>query len=130
MIENDVVIEVCPISNRMLALVHGEHPAREFRRQKIPLVISSDNPGFWSAKLLAHDLYLALMTIAFDNEGWGVLEEWMMNSIGRSSLNDSEKGQIREKWIRSIGDFIPTMIKTHEIYTEIMPASHFDSVVA
>jgi adenosine deaminase len=45
--ENDVCVEVCPISNRLTgALKEGEtHPIREFLKSGVPFVICADNPG-------------------------------------------------------------------------------------
>lgn len=123
-----IAIEVCPLSNKMLKLVHGEHPAKEFRRKNIPLIISSDNPAFWSAKLLAHDFYLALLTIALDTDGLDILKEWVLNSIEYSSLSEDEKFAAKKQWLKLWEEFVKTTANDdrYKDYKDMKPASSFD----
>lgn len=47
----------------------------------MPIVISSDDPGFWNAKGLSYDYYYALMSIAPMDAGLGFLKQLILNSL-------------------------------------------------
>ena len=51
--ENDICIEVCPISNRLTGAIKEEeiHPVLEFIKNEVPFVICSDNPAIHNCNL-------------------------------------------------------------------------------
>lgn len=57
--KHKIGIEVCPISNQVLGLVGDlrNHPLSSLLMDNYPVVISSDDPGFWGAKGVTHDWY-------------------------------------------------------------------------
>ena len=60
--ENDVCVEVCPISNRLTGAVKGSdyHPVVEFVKNDVPFVICSDNPAIHNKTL--NDDYFSFYT--------------------------------------------------------------------
>ena len=54
LIESDICVEVCPISNRMTGAVGEieEHPITKFVKGGVPFVISSDNPAIHCSGLV------------------------------------------------------------------------------
>lgn len=78
-----ICIEVCPISNQVLKLVTDmrNHPANFYVSQNLPIVIASDDPGFWNAKGLSYDFYYALMSMTPATTGLSFLKELVLNSI-------------------------------------------------
>lgn len=78
-----ICIEVCPISNQVLKLVTDmrNHPANFYVSQNYPIVIASDDPGFWNAKGLSYDFYYTLMSMTTASTGLSFLKELVLNSI-------------------------------------------------
>lgn len=78
-----IALEVCPLSNQILRLVNDlrNHPAVFYVSQSIPIVISSDNPGFWDSKGVSHDFYYALMAIAPHSAGIDFLKQIVWDSL-------------------------------------------------
>ncbi|XP_037898624.1 adenosine deaminase 2-like isoform X1 [Glossina fuscipes] len=91
--ERNIAIEVCPISNQVLHLVWDlrNHPGAFYLSQNIPVVISSDDPGFWGAKGLSYDYYYAIMSLASNQSGLRTLKQLVWNSISYSTLNKTER---------------------------------------
>ncbi|EDV42743.1 uncharacterized protein Dana_GF16877 [Drosophila ananassae] len=97
-----IAVEVSPISNQVLNLVWDlrNHPGALFLAQDVPMVICSDDPGFWNAKGLSYDLYYAIMSLAPKNAGLRLLKTLVGNSIRYSAMTKEEKSrsyQILEK---------------------------------
>lgn len=59
--EQDICVEVCPISNRLTGAVPAfdAHPLRQLRKHGVPFVICSDNPAIHQ-KGLNHDYMEAI----------------------------------------------------------------------
>lgn len=81
--ERRICIEVCPISNQVLRLVTDmrNHPANFYVSQNLPMVISSDDPGFWNAKGVSYDFYYALMSLTSAETGLSYLKQLVLNSL-------------------------------------------------
>lgn len=97
---NDIAVEVNPISNQVLRLVDDlrNHPAAVLLSQNIPIVISSDNPSLWEVSPLSHDFYYTFMGIASRQSDLRLLKKLAINSIQYSALNDDEKNDAFDKW--------------------------------
>ena len=78
-----IAVEICPISNQVLKLVGDlrNHPATFYVSQDIPIVIGSDDPGFWNAKGLSYDLYYAYMSFFPAYTGLEALKKLVATSI-------------------------------------------------
>ena len=53
LVQKDICIEICPISNRRTGAVKAKeaHPVKEFIKNNVPFIICSDNPGIHMANL-------------------------------------------------------------------------------
>ncbi|XP_053674133.1 adenosine deaminase 2-like [Anopheles nili] len=93
--QRQVAIEVCPISNQVLGLVSDlrNHPAGFYVAQNIPIVIASDDPGFWDAAGVSFDFYYAFMAIA-PQTGLGFLKQIVWDSIKYSTISETERQNI------------------------------------
>ncbi|XP_020279115.1 adenosine deaminase CECR1-like [Pseudomyrmex gracilis] len=96
----EIAVEVCPISNQVLALVKDlrNHPATTLFATGSPVVISNDDPGLWNAKGLTHDFYEAFMALMSASSDLGSLKQLAMNSFIYSSLNNTEKQNALTRW--------------------------------
>lgn len=81
--QKKIAIEVCPISNQVLKLVHDmrNHPAAVMISQNVPVVISNDDPGFWGVKGLSYDYYYAYMSFYPVFSGLEALKSLVFASI-------------------------------------------------
>lgn len=88
-----IAVELSPISNQVLHLVWDmrNHPGAQYMSLDIPIVICSDDPGFWNAKGLSYDFYYAIMSLAPNNAGLRVLKSLVFNSIRYSILSELEQ---------------------------------------
>lgn len=90
-----VGLEVSPISNQVLGLVRDlrNHPGAFYIAENLPMVISSDDPGFWHASGLSYDHYYALMSFAPYGAGLETSLQLVLNSMKYSILTNSERKQ-------------------------------------
>lgn len=81
--EKRIALEICPLSNQVLKLVHDmrNHPATFYVSENIPIVISNDDPGFWNAKGLSYDFYYAFMAFFPAYSGLEALKKLVFASI-------------------------------------------------
>lgn len=88
-----IAIEIAPISNQVLHLVQDlrNHPATFYVSENVPIVICSDDPGFWNAKGLSYDMYYAFMSFTPVTAGLNVLKQFALNSLNYSGMNSTEK---------------------------------------
>lgn len=98
--EKGIGIEVCPISNQQLGLCQDLrlHPASILMKSKVEVTISSDDPAFWGASPLTHDMLATFLWIMGENEGLATVKALIQNSIRKSSFNDTEKEAAMKAW--------------------------------
>ena len=107
-IEQDVPIEVCPISNQVLKLVEDlrNHPASPLIQESFPVVISADDPGIWGAKGLTYDMYEAFMGMASATMDLRLLKKLALNSIKYTTLDSEGKDKcmnmFETKWHNTV----------------------------
>lgn len=78
-----ICLEVCPISNQVLGLIRDmrNHPATVYSALNVPMVIASDDPGFWGATGLSYDFYYALMSFTGVETGLTYVKQLVLNSL-------------------------------------------------
>lgn len=104
-IKEKICLEVCPISNYILAYVLDMriHPARFLINQGLQISINSDDPGFYGYKGVTLDfayVFLAWQLTLAD------LKQLGLNGIEYSSLSDEEKELHFEKFHKDWNGFI------------------------
>ncbi|XP_069683236.1 adenosine deaminase 2-like [Periplaneta americana] len=111
--QRQIAIEVNPISNQVLMLVQDlrNHPAATLMADNYPVVISSDDPSFWGAKALSHDMYEAFMGIAGLDADLRVLKQLALNSLKYSALDKNDKEDAISAWEEKWNRFIDEVLK-------------------
>ena len=106
--ENDVALEVNPISNQVLRYVDNleVHPVNSFLAQGIQVVISSDDPGVFGYHGLSLDLWTALVAFQLDLAG---LKTLCRNSLEYSGLEGEEKEAALGRWEKSWDAWVEQM---------------------
>lgn len=96
----DIGIELNPISNQILRLVNDmrNHPGNFFFARNLPVVVSSDDPGFWGAPGISYDFYEAFVGMMSRKADIRALKQLAMNSITYSCLSDNEKKKVLQSW--------------------------------
>jgi adenosine deaminase CECR1 len=105
LIEREVPLEVCPISNQVLRYV-GDlrvHPASGYLRRGVPCVISSDDPGIFGYEGLSYDFWEAFMAWKLS---LAQLKQLALNLIFFSAMTDVEKNRARKVWETKWHSFI------------------------
>jgi len=89
-----VPLEVCPVSNYCLGIVkQGEiHPLREMVGAGLNCCINSDDPAMFSTSLINE--YETMASMGFSTSE---LEQFNLNALQASFLNDSEKNKYRDE---------------------------------
>ncbi|KAF7592256.1 cat eye syndrome chromosome region, candidate 1 [Aspergillus hancockii] len=99
-IDNGIMVEVCPISNEVLRLATDilHHPLPAMIAHGIPTAISNDDPAILGqdAAGLSYDFYQTVQ--GFDNIGLAGLGALAQNSVRWSNFED----QTEVEWIRDI----------------------------
>ncbi len=97
MIEEDICVEVCPISNQVLGYVSDlrVHPAAGYLKAGVPCVLSSDDPGLFGYYGMTPDIWEAVMAWDLDLKA---LKQLCMNSLKYSGMNLLEKEKALLTW--------------------------------
>lgn len=104
-----ICVEVCPVSNAALGYCadFSQHPAADYRRQGIPLVICSDDPAYQAHSVLTGD-FLAVVA------GWDLalpdVKELCRNSLRYAFLPEEHKASLISHWERAWSRFEATTI--------------------
>ncbi|MBD3167280.1 hypothetical protein GF324_11825 [bacterium] len=103
-IERNICLEVCPISNQTLDYVDDlrNHPAVMWLATGVPFVLSSDDPGLmryrwsydWVAAVLGWDLSIADIRMLIEN------------SFAYGGLTDEQRPAVHAAWQQQWDDFI------------------------
>ncbi len=104
-IEDDICLEVCPISNNTLRYVHDLrlHPGLEYLKRGVPMVLASDDPSYQEHTSLVDDFFAAI--VAWDL-GVAEIKQLCMNSITYSATSESNKEYMTETWINDWDLFV------------------------
>ncbi|XP_045175123.2 adenosine deaminase AGSA-like [Mercenaria mercenaria] len=114
--QQDIAIEVNPISNQVLKLVDDmqNHPASVLLADGLPVVISSDDPAVWGAQGLSYDFYAAFMALSGRDDGLEVLKQLSMNSLIYSAMEEKKKVQALKDWQVKWKTFIDKTVRNLE----------------
>ena len=96
--KDNFVIQSCPVSNQMLGYVPDlrQHPALNYYRSGIPLILGADDPGTMGYDDFTVDWYEVY-------NAWGLdlsdLKKLAENSLRYSTMNDTDKKTaVESKW--------------------------------
>ena len=110
LIERNIVIEVCPISNQILGYAPdlSKHHAREYIKAGVPVVLASDDPGMFYTKGLSYDFYVAVLA-------WDLnladIKQFCINSVNHSGGTGEERQKLKALWQNKWDNFINEMSK-------------------
>ncbi len=108
-IENDICLEVCPISNQTLIYANDvrEHPAVEYLKRGVPMVLGSDDPAYQEHTTLVDDWFAAIVS-------WGLcaaeIKQLCMNSITYSGLDETSKPAAMTAWQKQWDSFVDSFV--------------------
>ncbi|MFA8450429.1 MAG: hypothetical protein ACEPOW_07025 [Bacteroidales bacterium] len=113
-IDQDICIEVCPLSNQILGYVRDLrlHPAANYIKEGIPITLNSDDPGMFGYNGVTPDFWTAYMA-------WDLnlpqVKRIIWNSIEYSTLNKEEKEIAFTALKNSWAKFIDNTLKEFEL---------------
>lgn len=104
-IEEDIPLEVSPISNQLLGYAPDlrGHPAIEYMKRGVPMVISSDDPLIFGNDGLSYDFFVAVTEWGL---GLGEVKYLCVSSIRYSAASPDEKKAMMENWNKKWDAFI------------------------
>jgi adenosine deaminase CECR1 len=111
LIEKQIAVEVCPTSNQILGYVADlrNHPAVNYYKSGVPIVIAGDDPGSFGYNELTVDYYMAYMA-------WGLdmydLKTIANNSIRYSVLPEEKRAEGYTKFARAWDTFVDETYKS------------------
>ncbi|MEQ9301742.1 MAG: hypothetical protein RIF33_24390 [Cyclobacteriaceae bacterium] len=108
-IEQDICLEVSPISNQVLGYVEDlrMHPANALIRKGVQITISSDDPAIYQYEGLTYDYWSILLAWQLDLRS---LKKLSMNGILYSTLTDDEKSTAMGYWEADWKEFIDIIL--------------------
>ncbi len=103
--EDDICLEVCPISNQILRYVADLrlHPATEYLKRGVPFALCSDDPAYEEHTTLADDYFAAI--VCWDL-GLAEVKQVCMNAIDYSLTDEATKKEMKENWEQSWDTFL------------------------
>ena len=103
-IEDDITVEVCPVSNLSLGYVHDLrlHPAKRYLSAGVPVVICSDDGMFMTPNPLVDDFFAGILC-------WDLslrdIRKICERSIRAGGLSEEETDHLLKVWQRAWNDF-------------------------
>lgn len=103
--EANIVLEVCPISNLVLGYIGDlrSHPAVEYLKRGVSLVLCSDDSQYFENKTLVDDYYAAIMCW---NLGLEQLKIISKNAVLYSGLTGSVLDKALDNWNQEWDEWI------------------------
>lgn len=108
--EEKIPLEIAPVSNYSLGYVTDwrNHPAIEYVRRGIPVVIGSDDPLLFGNNGLSYDFFIAAV---YWNMQLAELKKFCINSITYSAVTEREREKMMERWSQLWDDFIDDVLQ-------------------
>ena len=112
--ENDIGIEVCPISNLVLGytLDMRWHPIRLLMQKGVAVTINSDDPTFWGYSKLSLDFTYGFIAWQLDLKD---VKQLAINSIKQSSISENLKPNLLKKFHQNWNEFITAMLEDFNV---------------
>ena len=101
----DIALEICPVSNIRLGYVSDlrQHPAIEYLKRGVPIVIASDDPIFFENKALTDDWFAVILSFDLTISE---IKQLSLNSILYSGVSSREKARLLKVWKRQWQNFV------------------------
>lgn len=108
--EEQIPLEIAPVSNHSLGYVADwrNHPAVEYARRGIPVVLGSDYPLFFGNNGLSYDFFIAA---AYWDMSLSELKKFCINSIKYSAVTEREREAMMNRWAERWDDFIDDVLQ-------------------
>jgi adenosine deaminase CECR1 len=102
---NDIALEICPISNQLLRLLHDLriHPALGYMNRGVQCVLGSDDPSILGNSGLSYDFWEAYYAWGLDLDE---LKQLAANSLRYSALGPDEKTAALARWNQQWDDWV------------------------
>ncbi|CAI2366365.1 unnamed protein product [Moneuplotes crassus] len=107
-IEEDIGIEICPISNLVLGYILDMrwHPIRTLMNKGVSVTISSDDPTLFGYDNLSLDFTYGIIAWQLDLKD---LKQLALNSIKQSSIHEDLKTKVYAKFYKEWENFIDSL---------------------
>ncbi|KAI9458273.1 hypothetical protein F5148DRAFT_330562 [Russula earlei] len=104
--ENEIALEVCPISNEILGLTPSMsmHPLPVVLNQGVPVTLNSDDPSVFGAMGLSYNYFQVL--VSSETTGLITLAQMARDSIKFSTLEEAEKRRATSVWEKRWTEFV------------------------
>ena len=105
LIEKNVCLECCPISNRLLGYTHDlrNHPVRYLLNRGLQISVSSDDPGFFGYDGVALDFATLVLAWELDIRD---LKKLAVNGVDYSSVSEDRKAKVKAAFTLAWDAFI------------------------
>ena len=112
--ENDIAIELSPISNQVLKHTKDlrDHPAQIYMNYGTPIVLGVSNKGIMNFKL-SHQFYESILAWGLDLKG---IKKLILNSYEYSINEEEDKNQLRQNWNNQWDVFIQELLNNSKKY--------------
>jgi len=112
--ENEIALEVCPISNEILRLTSSMpmHPLPVVLNQGVPVTLNSDDPSVFGAMGLSYDYFQVL--VSSETTGLITLAQMARDSIEFSTLEGTEKVRALSMWEKRWDEFVEELVLSME----------------
>ena len=119
--ENNITVEVCPISNLCLGYIHDLrlHPAMYYQRGGMPIAICSDDGLFMTPNPLVDDFYSVILCWDLSLQD---IREICEQSIKASGLSEEETDHLLKVWRRRWNDFCTGQLQKARSYSRMSQA--------
>ena len=112
--ENDIAIELSPISNQVLEHSKDlrDHPAQIYINYGIPIVLGASNKGIMNFKF-SHQFYESILAWNLDLKG---IKKLILNSYDYSINDEEEKNRLKNNWNNQWDVFIQELLNNSKKY--------------